>query len=106
MWQVIEDGDECHVRQRWRPVNGELVLTDTVIQDMHGLSHLNKQLLKQRGAVGEPFGLREESKKVASMVSVVSALKQTASGVVQDSASSASPPVEQAEEREEEKNDS
>jgi len=64
MWQVVENGDACHVRQRWRTVNGELVLTDTLIQDVHGLSRLNKQLLKQRGAKGEPSDrLRETSKK-------------------------------------------
>ncbi|KAF9344573.1 hypothetical protein BGX34_005518, partial [Mortierella sp. NVP85] len=44
--------------------------------DAHGLSQLNKQLLMQRGAVGEPaHRLREASKKVATMASVVSKLK-------------------------------
>jgi len=105
MRKVIESGDECHVRLRWRPVKGELVLKDTIIQDVHGLSQLNKQLLKQRGAMGEPFGLHGVGKDVASMVSVVSALKQTASGMVQDSALSASPPVEQAEKKEGMEND-
>ncbi|KAK3825972.1 MAG: WD40-repeat-containing domain protein [Benniella sp.] len=55
VWQVIEYGDECHIRLRWRPVNGELVLKDTVIQDVHGLSQPNRQLLHQRGAVSDPF---------------------------------------------------
>ncbi|KAK3807646.1 MAG: WD40-repeat-containing domain protein [Benniella sp.] len=81
MWRMIEDGGECRVRSqwRWRAVNGELNVTDTLVQDVRGLSRLNKQLLEQRGAVGEPFvRLRETSKKVTSMLSVVSALKQPA----------------------------
>jgi len=98
MWQVIEDGDECHVRLRWRPVNGELVLTGTMIHEVHGLSQLNKQLLKQRGAVGEPFVLEEASKKGTGVASVVSVLKQTLSGKVPDPVSSA----EHAEKQEEE----
>jgi hypothetical protein len=107
MWQVVEDGDECHVRLRWRPVNGELVLEDTLIQDVHGLSQLNRQLLKQRGAAGDPFGLREASKKVASMVSVISTLKQSSSEVEQDSIPPTGPLVEEPEnQEEEERNDS
>ena len=87
MWQVVENGDACRVRLRWRTVNGELVLTDTLIQDAHGLSQLNKQLLKQRGAEGEPFDqLREASKKAVQMVSVVSTLKQPSTEVVLEAA--------------------
>jgi WD40 repeat protein len=88
MWQVVKSGDTCHVRQRWRTVNGELVLTDTLIQGVRGLSQLNKQLLKQRGAKGEPYDqLREASTKVMQMASVVSALKQPLEGAVPESAS-------------------
>ncbi|KAF9363143.1 Mitochondrial distribution and morphology protein 35 [Mortierella sp. NVP85] len=44
--------------------------------DAQGLSQLNKQLLMQRGAVGEPVQrLRETSKSLAIMASVVSKLK-------------------------------
>jgi len=69
-------------------VNGELVLTDTLIQDVHGQSRFNKQLLKQRGAKGEPFDrLRETSKKAMQMASVVSTLKQPPTEVVLESAS-------------------
>ncbi|KAK3807580.1 MAG: hypothetical protein J3Q66DRAFT_444697 [Benniella sp.] len=81
MWRLIEDGGECSIQAQWiwRPVKGELNVTDTLVQDVPGLSRLNEQLLKQRGAVGEPFvRLRETSKKVISMVSVVSSLKQPA----------------------------
>jgi WD40 repeat protein len=83
MWKVVGDGGVCHVRVHWRSVNGELNVTETSIQDVHGLSQLNKQLLKQRGAVGTPLHadrLHDASKKVLSMVSVVSTLKQPLTG--------------------------
>lgn len=77
-----------HIRLRWRTVNGELVLTDTLIQDVRGLSLPNRQLLQQRGVKGEPFDrLRETSKKVMRMVSVTSALKQPSTGVVPEPSS-------------------
>ncbi|KAK3823326.1 MAG: hypothetical protein J3Q66DRAFT_437708 [Benniella sp.] len=82
MWEVVEVDDGYRVRLRWRPVRGELDLMDTLIQDVHGLSQLNKQLLKQRGAIGEPIHrLRELVKKVMRMASVVSTLKQRSTGV-------------------------
>jgi len=55
IWQVVESDGECHLRWRWRSVNGELNLEDTSIQHVRGLSQVNKQVLKQRGAVGEPL---------------------------------------------------
>ncbi|KAF9346182.1 hypothetical protein BGX34_004126, partial [Mortierella sp. NVP85] len=88
LWQVVENGDACHVRLRWRTVNGELTLTDTLIQDVRGLSRLNKQLLKQRGAKGEPLDrLRETSKKAMQMASVLSTFKRPSTKVVLGSAS-------------------
>ncbi|KAK3807653.1 MAG: quinon protein alcohol dehydrogenase-like superfamily [Benniella sp.] len=83
MWKVVEESGVCHVHVHWRPVNGELNVTETSIQDVHGLSQLNKQLLKQRGAVGTPLHadrLRDASKQVLSMVSVISTLKQPLTG--------------------------
>ncbi|KAK3821649.1 MAG: quinon protein alcohol dehydrogenase-like superfamily [Benniella sp.] len=79
MGQVIEDedGNSCHIRWRWRTVSGGLNLEETSVHDVRGLSQLDKQLLEQRGAEGEPsVRLREVAKNVASMVSVVSNLKQ------------------------------
>ncbi|KAF9346162.1 hypothetical protein BGX34_004136, partial [Mortierella sp. NVP85] len=88
MWQMIENGDACHVRLRWRTVNGELTLTDTLIQDVRGLNRLNKQLLKQRGAKGEPIDrLRETSKKAMQIASVLSILKRPSTKAVLGSAS-------------------
>ncbi|KAK3828430.1 MAG: hypothetical protein J3Q66DRAFT_434963 [Benniella sp.] len=78
MWKVegIEDHCDVHVSLHWGTVNGELNVEDTAIQNVQGLSQLNRQLLLQRGAVGEPVHrLREASKELATMASVVSQLK-------------------------------
>jgi hypothetical protein len=76
MWQVRTDDDHCSARLRWRATTGELVVKDATIQDVQGLDRLDRQLLEQRGAVGEPVHrLRDASKKLATMASVVSKLK-------------------------------
>ena len=76
-WEVVDEGESCRVRLLWSPTNGVLTTTGASIQDVHGLSPLNKQLLKQRGAIGEPVNiLKEAGKKVASMASMISKLKQ------------------------------
>ena len=58
MWKVVEDEDAYCVRLHWKTVSGELNVKDTLIQDAHGLSQLNKQLLMQRRAVGKPSHTR------------------------------------------------
>jgi hypothetical protein len=84
MWQVLVSEGHCDVSLKWRTTNGELDMKDATIQDVQGLSQLNRKLLKQRGAVGEPADLlREASKKVATMVSVVSKLKAPLSTTVE-----------------------
>jgi hypothetical protein len=77
MRQVKIDQGQCQVSLRWMPTTTELDVKDAIIQDVQGLSQLDKQLLTQRGARGEPttHRLRETSKKVATMASVVSKLK-------------------------------
>ena len=76
MWQVRVDGDQCHVSMSWMTTKGELNVQDASIQEVQGLSQPNRELLKQRGAIGEPANrLREASKKVTTMASVVSKLK-------------------------------
>ncbi|KAK3809385.1 MAG: WD40-repeat-containing domain protein [Benniella sp.] len=52
-WQVMAEDDQCRVRLRWSAANGALTVTGASIQGARGLTALNKQLLKQRGAVGE-----------------------------------------------------
>ncbi|KAK3807055.1 MAG: WD40-repeat-containing domain protein [Benniella sp.] len=94
VWDVIEEGDQCRVQMRWRSTNGQLVVEDANIQDVQGLSDLIKRLLKQRGAKGDPnLRLREASKKVMSMSSVVSKLKLSSSGTEVLDSSSTTPAI-------------
>ncbi len=82
-WQVIEEEGRYQVRLSWSTTHDRLILTDTAIQDVQGLSPVNKKLLQQRGAVGEPqpaARLREASKKVAHLVSGASGFRLTPSG--------------------------
>ncbi|KAG0221634.1 hypothetical protein BGX31_009669 [Mortierella sp. GBA43] len=96
MWQVQDDGDQCQVILRWSSVNNTLTVTETSIQDVQGLSQVNKTLLKQRGAVGAPgHRLVEASKKLGSMASVLSKLRLSAKRVVEDPSLAASVSVQQ-----------
>ncbi|UUM22117.1 WD40 repeat domain-containing protein [Mycoavidus sp. SF9855] len=54
VFRVIEEDGCFQVRLCWNTAYGRLVLADTDIKDAQGLSQLNKKLLQQRGAVGEP----------------------------------------------------
>ncbi|KAK3828974.1 MAG: hypothetical protein J3Q66DRAFT_435407 [Benniella sp.] len=75
-WRVEMNEDHCPVTLHWMTMTGALNVKDTSIQDVLGLSHPNKQLLMQRGAVGDPVHrLREASKKLVTMASAVSRLK-------------------------------
>ncbi|KAG0210252.1 hypothetical protein BGX31_001951 [Mortierella sp. GBA43] len=50
MWKLTEDGDSYRTDLQWGNLTGALVLEGLSIQDIRGLSQLNKELLKQRGA--------------------------------------------------------
>jgi WD40 repeat protein len=77
VWRVIDDGDRCRVIPPWVNTTGELIVSGASVQSVRGLSQLNKKLLKQRGAEGEPeYQFIEASKKVVAMASVLSKLKQ------------------------------
>jgi len=54
MWQVIEEDDQYHVSLKWSFVNDSLNVTGVSIEGVRFLTAANKQLLKGRGAVGEP----------------------------------------------------
>ena len=96
MWQVRTDEGSCQVYLHWMPTKGELDVEEATIQDVQGLSELGKQLLTQRGAVGEPaHRLREATKKVNTMASVVSTLKTPSERVMEDSDSTVRAMVEQ-----------
>ncbi|KAG0003353.1 hypothetical protein BGZ65_001795, partial [Modicella reniformis] len=87
MWKVVEEEeDPFRVRLRWSSTSGPLTVTGASVQDVCGLSQLNKQLLQQREAVGEPVHLiRETSKK----------FKQSSNEMVPDSSSSVNSKTEQ-----------
>ena len=53
LWQIIEGEDQCHVYLRWSSKHKVLAVAGASIQDATGLSQMNKQLLKQHGAVEE-----------------------------------------------------
>jgi len=100
MWQVMDDGD---VRLRWRALNNELFMKNVSIQDTRGLSQINKKLLEQRGAVGEPtHDFREASRKVTTMASAVSKLKSSSNMMVAGSPT-INPLVEQSDQVEQAK---
>ncbi|GJJ68048.1 protein transport protein SEC13 [Entomortierella parvispora] len=50
MWQVVEDDTEVKMRLKWRSAPYALELSQVSIQDVLGLSEMNRRLLKQRGA--------------------------------------------------------
>ncbi|KAG0201236.1 hypothetical protein BGX31_003857, partial [Mortierella sp. GBA43] len=77
VWKIVDEGDRCHLSALWISATGALDVTGATIQDARGLSLLNKQLLKQRGAKGEPESLlMEKSKKLVAMASVLSKLRE------------------------------
>ncbi|BBO59891.1 hypothetical protein MPB2EB_1021 [Mycoavidus sp. B2-EB] len=50
-WQVIKEGNEYYTRLCWRSMHTKLTATDTLIEDVKGLSEGDCRLLKQRGAI-------------------------------------------------------
>ncbi|BBE10124.1 NB-ARC domain protein [Mycoavidus cysteinexigens] len=87
LWQIIEEGDQCNVRLSWSSTHDVLTVTNTSIQDVHGLSHANQQLLAQRGAVGKPIpslSFKGAAKTLISMGSVASKLKLAANRTTVD----------------------
>ncbi|KAF9360933.1 hypothetical protein BGX34_007411 [Mortierella sp. NVP85] len=89
-WEVLTEGEQCNVRLSWSATNGTLAVTGASIQDAQGLNAINKRLLKQRGATGEPEGLfHEAGRKVSTMSSVVSLLKQPSDQMIPNMLSTA-----------------
>ncbi|KAG0203999.1 hypothetical protein BGX31_003266, partial [Mortierella sp. GBA43] len=97
-WQVTQEEDQCQVKLCWSATTGALMPTGASIQDVRGLTPLNTQLLKQRGAVGEPVHIiREAGKKLGKMASVFAKLKQLQQETRLDSPSVNNPSIGQAE---------
>ncbi|KAK3811100.1 MAG: WD40-repeat-containing domain protein [Benniella sp.] len=85
MWHVLVDHEHCDVSLSWKTSDGELDMNEATIQDVQGLSQLNRKLLKQRGAVGDATDrLREASKKVTTMVSVATKPKASSEITVEE----------------------
>ncbi|KAG0220779.1 hypothetical protein BGX31_010538 [Mortierella sp. GBA43] len=78
-WKIVEEENEYRSVRKWFMTSGALVVSKSSIQGVLGLSQLSKQLLKQRGAEGEPDSqLLRASSKVIAMASVVSRLHRPA----------------------------
>ncbi|KAG0228003.1 hypothetical protein BGX31_006763 [Mortierella sp. GBA43] len=79
---VIDERDQCRLSLKWIATRGELMVREASVQGARRLSQLNKDLLRQRGAQGEPeYRLREASKKVLAMASVVSRIQKPTSSL-------------------------
>jgi WD40 repeat protein len=91
-WQVVESEHQCDVYLRWTSLQNALVVGGASIQGVKGLSQLNRLVLKQRRAVGEPYvGTRLAIKKVVDMAAVLSRLKHASGSVESGSISSSNP---------------
>ncbi|KAG0006776.1 hypothetical protein BGZ65_003913 [Modicella reniformis] len=86
MWHIKEEETQFRTHIYWN-CSGAMLTIGASMQDRRGLGWSNKQPLKQFQGVGEPVRLREASKKVASMISVVSKLKLLSGGARQESTS-------------------
>ena len=96
-WQVTEEEEQCRVTLCWSATNGSLTVTRASVQDVRGLTTLNRQLLKQRGAEGEPENLIcKEGKNLIAMASVVSRMRQP-SGIPDEQPQQGEQPVDHEE---------
>ncbi len=60
LWQVHRGSEACRVTLHWASAQTALTALEMSIQDVIGLSTRNTQLLKQRGATGEPHQTEEQ----------------------------------------------
>ncbi len=92
-WQVIKEGEEYKVVLCWSATHDVLTLTGASIEGVQGLSPLNEQLLKQRGAVGEPEAprLAQTGKQVMNVAAAVSQFKAPLPRTTLDTLSSVNP---------------
>ncbi len=60
LWKVHRDGEMCRVTLHWASAQTTLTTPGMSIQDVIGLSAKNIELLKQRGAKGEPHYTEEQ----------------------------------------------
>lgn len=50
MWRAVEESGRCSARLQWTTRQDQLTFSDTIIQNVQGLSRVNTKLLEQRGA--------------------------------------------------------
>lgn len=75
-WEMTETEGRYRFHLIQGSTKGTLAASDACIQGVRGLSQRNRQILQQRGSVGEPLHqLREASRRMGKMASVVSKLK-------------------------------
>ncbi|KAG0290269.1 hypothetical protein BGZ98_003526, partial [Dissophora globulifera] len=79
--KVTEEEGQFQVHLLWSSAHSKLTVAGSLIQGTQGLSKINIQLLKQRGAAGDPtppLSLYEVSRKITGMASIASKLKVSA----------------------------
>jgi WD40 repeat protein len=98
VWKLVVDGGQYRPRLYWKSIKGDLDANGTILQDAQGLSRSNKELLRQRKAIGEPGNrFRDAAKKLTSLASVISKLKAASSATGESLVASANDSVGQVE---------
>ncbi|KAF9356607.1 hypothetical protein BGX26_004997 [Mortierella sp. AD094] len=70
LWKVTEEGKQMDMI--WNSAESTFNVSNTTIQDVQGLSEVNRELLRQRGAVGKPSSrFRAASEKADNVASIV-----------------------------------
>lgn len=93
MWQVTKTENHYQVQLQWSSTQDSLILSNTSIQGVKGLSRTNIQLLEQRGAIGKPAP--PLGRTLATVVSAASKFKKLKNGKTTMSLSAT--PVQQLE---------
>ncbi len=71
-WELTKEAEGYKVKLCWSTGHEVLMVKDTLLEGVVGLSEVNEKLLKQRGSVGEPLSQRKVGKKILSQGSAVS----------------------------------
>ncbi|KAK3821635.1 MAG: WD40-repeat-containing domain protein [Benniella sp.] len=79
-WQITGEREMCRTRLCWCATNGSLTLTGASIKGAHGLTSLNKLVLRERGAVGGPEYWFNKARDMATWIVLVT-LRQSPTSV-------------------------
>ncbi|UAW64649.2 pentapeptide repeat-containing protein [Mycoavidus sp. HKI] len=78
-WEIKKEAEKDKVILCWSSTHHVLTVTDTSIEGAHGLSGIKKQLLKQRGAMGEPaLRFHQTTRQLSGVLSAAAKFKQLA----------------------------